>query len=124
MAMLLLARAFGAGTYGIGAVPFLFGLFVASGVIAGRAAGALVRRAWSPAGAIVGAAIGMGAFVVAGALWNATPSDRPLLVREYGLTTAVAAAWALASTRTARRGARVTAAVSAAFLLVAAAGGL
>jgi len=44
MGTLVFARRSGAGAYGVGAIPFLFGLFVANGVLAGRGAAAATSR--------------------------------------------------------------------------------
>lgn len=104
MGMLLLARAFGAGASGMGAVPFLLGLFVANGVIAGRAVGALVGCSWSVGAWLVGVPVAAAASILPGVVWNNTPGGSALLVRLFGVTAAVAVVWALRASRTVRRG--------------------
>jgi hypothetical protein len=124
MLVLVLARSYGAGAYGIGAVPFLLGFFVATGVVAGRAVGALVGRVWSVAAWLFGVPVGVAAFVGSGAVWNSTPSESALLVRLFAITAVAAVLWAFGSSEKARLGARVTAAGSALFLVVAIAANL
>jgi len=95
-----------------------------SGVIAGRAVGDLVIRVWVPAAWLLGVPVACATFIASGAVWNATPSESPLLVRLFAVTTAGSIAWALSARRRARRGACVTAAIALAFLVFAVAADL
>lgn len=122
--LLVVARTAGAGAYGIGAVPFLLGLFVATGVIAGRAVGSVVRRVWRAGAWLFGVPTGVASSVVQAAVWNTTPSESRLLVRLFAVTAAASVAWALASNRRARWGAWTTAAVTLVFLAIALAANL
>ncbi len=119
MLMLTLARAYGAGPYGFAGVPFLLGLFVSSGVIAGRAVGALVGRVSSTGAWLLGVPSALATLAASGAVWNGTPSDRPLLVRLFAISAAVSGAWALGSSQRARRGAWATLGIAVLFLVIA-----
>jgi hypothetical protein len=109
MFMLVLAMVYGAGPYGMAGVPFLFGLFLATAVVAGRATGSIVGRLSSVGAWVVGDPVAVAAFIGSAAVWNGTPSESPLLVRIFGITAAVSVTWALASRGAARKAARFTA---------------
>ena len=119
MLMLLLARRYGAGAYGIGAVPFLVIQFVLTGVVAGRAVGSLLKRLWRPLAQA--AAWGAGAVAAAVALetWNTKPTGEPLLTPLFLVLLAPAAVWAIVAPPRSRNGARVTAATAAVGYLIA-----
>lgn len=119
MLMLIVARRYGAGEYGIGAVPFLFLQFVLTGVVAGRAVRSLLKRLWRP----LAQAAAWGAGAVAGAValetWNTKPSGEPLLARLFLVLLVPAVVWAFVAPLRTRNGARVTAVTAAAGYLIA-----
>ena len=117
--MLLLARAYGAGQYGVGAIPFLLLQFVLTGVVAGRAVASLLQRLWRPLGLAAAWAAGAAAAAVAFQAWNKTPAGEPLLVPLFLVLLVPAVLWAVLAPRRTRNGALVTAATATVGFLIA-----
>jgi hypothetical protein len=119
MLMLILARRYGAGQYGIGAVPFLLLQFVLTGIVAGRAARSLLKRLWRPLAQAAAWAVGAVAAAVALETWNTKPSGDPLLTPLFLVLLVPAALWALVAPPPTRNGARATAVTAAVGYMIA-----
>ena len=119
MLMLILARRYGAGQYGVGAVPFLLLQFVLTGVVAGRAARSLLKRLWRPLAQAAAWAAGAVAAAVALETWNTKPSGDPLLTPLFLVLLVPAALWALVAPPPTRNGARATAVTAAVGYMIA-----
>ena len=119
MLMLLLARRFGAGAYGAGAVPFLLVYFVLTGVVAGRAITSVMRRVWNPLVLVLASIVGAVAAAIALQTWNRTPSAEPLLTPLFLVLLVPAALWAFVAPPRTRNGARATAVTAAVGYLIA-----
>jgi hypothetical protein len=119
MLMLILARRYGAGQYGIGAVPFLLLQFVLTGVVAGRAVRSLLKRLWRPLAETAAWAAGAVAAAVALETWNTKPSGDPLLTPLFLVLLVPAALWALVAPPPTRNGARATAVTAAVGYMIA-----